>query len=180
MRIWQDNDGVQTHINQVSMQAGAVWSAKGHGHIYTVVKIQYIYISHYDSHDHLTRGEINYLHAASRDVAALLLCWTDPVWVVVNNGDHIIVFWDDGGGAFVLMLLLHVCVRLIFKLFVCHCLVTHNKGGKSLSISKVKLTVTINEHVKYFYSSGVEKYPCEFWPALLLFCMMLCFEKNAS
>lgn len=36
------------------------------------------------------------------------------------------------------------------------------------------------EHVNYFRCSGVENYPCEFWPALLLFCMMLCFEKNAS
>lgn len=36
------------------------------------------------------------------------------------------------------------------------------------------------ERVNDFCSRGVEKYSREFWPALLLFCMMLCFENNAS
>lgn len=117
------------------------------------------------------------------------------MWRVINDGDDIIVFfWDDdddddggvGGGwvrgaAFVLMLTAsRMCMLNIQTVQTRHCLVTHYEGGKSLSISKGELTVTINEHVKYFYSSGVQKYPCEFWPALLLFCMMLCFEKNAS
>lgn len=53
-----------------------------------------------------------------------------------------------GAMVVVLMLLLHTRVCLIFKLSICHCLVSLiTKGGKSLSINKGKLTVTINEHV---------------------------------
>ncbi len=52
----------------------------------------------YDFLNRLTCREVNYLHAASRDAAALLLCCINEVWVVVNNGGYIIAFWDEVGG----------------------------------------------------------------------------------
>lgn len=51
------------------------------------------------------------------------------------------------------------------------------KAGPCSKLAEVKRRQATEEHdVNYSHSSGVEKYPCEFWPALLLFCMMLCFE----
>lgn len=51
------------------------------------------------------------------------------------------------------------------------------KAGPCSKLAEVKRRHATEEHdVNYSHSSGVEKYPCEFWPALLLFCMMLCFE----
>lgn len=161
MNLQDKSEGSNLTLSGVYASRSSLVS-QSHGHINKWVMIQTAGL-HYSSQSsqscHLQRGKLS-----TRRHCCILMSITGTV-----------VFWDGSSnrGHIVSALLLHITfAEYQNSSFALSLMMTEGDSGK--------VTVTINEHVKYFYSSGVEKYPCEFWPALLLFCMMLCFEINAS
>lgn len=167
-------------ISQVSMQAGAGWLPKAvvtHKPVANRLNIclhQSLWVSH------LACRQLNALHTTSRHAAASLLyqCSQDghdhrPVLLVFHS------VWGEftaGGGCRYRFLSMSVLTMQTVHLP----LPCHKQIKEWNSISQFKGKRHKWGTCKLFLHFRCREIYSGFWRALLLFCMMLCFNNNAS